>query len=459
MSKTKIVVGAVVVLGAAYVGASWYVGTKTEQVISEQLEKGNAKLAEQMAGSKDYMRMEKVSYERGLFSSSAVYALKVSVNGKEESEFRFADTYSHGPFPMAALSAGVFSPMLSYTQTHLLNEASGAEWYKLASGEVPVKAESQVKLDGAVKSHVVFAPIKVESKKGVLVETSLANLYLDISSGYDSTHSVGDLAWVGISEAAKGERLLLSDISLSTANTDKGEEISSSYQGNVKRTEYSVASDDVVVVLENLSFDGEGKQTGALLNNATLNYGLEKLLINNASYGSFDIGFALKNVDIKTLQELGGVSDELEDNPELAEQYLLRLLETKPELSIKPVAWKNSGGESSINAVMGFQPVVDEEDPMAALSALDVDASISRSMVMSIFGSEEGFMRSMIDMVFDEGAKEYANLGLVNYDSKTATMDLKYNAADRTVVLNGKTMSFEDFFMLLMESGLGNVLM
>ncbi|TGV06609.1 DUF945 domain-containing protein [Alcaligenaceae bacterium 429] len=457
MSKTKIVVGAVVVLGAAYVGASWYVGSKTEQVITEQLEKGNAKLAQQVAGS-DYMRMEKISYERGVFSSSAVYALKVSLNGKE-GEFRFADKYSHGPFPMAALSSGIFSPMLSYSQTILMNEADGTEWYKVANGEVPVKADSQVKFSGAVKSHLVFAPIKVESKRGVLLETSLANVYLNIGKNYVSTDSVADLAWVGISEAGKGERMLLSDITLEAASTDKEDVVSSTYKGTVKRTEYSAAAEDVVVVLDNLSFDGEGVQTGTMLNEATVNYGLSKLQINGGDYGSFDFGFGLKNIDIKTLQELGEVSDELDDNPEVAETYLLRLLESKPEISIKPASWKNTGGESVVNALVALQPALDEEDPLAAVNNLTIDASLSRSMVSAIFGTEEGFMRSMIDMAFDEGSKEYAGMGLVSYDGKTTKMDLKYNSADGTVVLNGKTMSFEEFFMLLMESGLGNLLM
>ncbi|NHC61231.1 YdgA family protein [Paenalcaligenes suwonensis] len=458
MSKKKIVIGAVVVLGAAYVGSSWYVGSKTETVIAAQLVKANEKLAQQTAGSGDSVRLEQVSYERGVFSSSAVYALKINMNGKD-AEMRFSDHYSHGPFPGAALADGVFSPMLSYSQSQLLNEADGAEWYKVTNGEVPVKATSQVKLGGDVKSHVVFAPIKVESKKGVLLETSLANLYLDVGKNYSYTNSVGDLAWIGISEAAKGERMLFSEVTLEGASTDKGDVVSSTYKGAVKRTEYSSTAEGVVVVLDGLHFDGEGTQTGTMLDHATVNYGLNKLLINDGDYGSFDLGFALKNIDVKTLQELGEVSEELEDNPEVAETYLLRLLESKPEITIKPAAWKNTGGESVVNAQVALQPAVDEEDPLAAVNSLTIDASFSRSMVSAIFGSEEGFMRSMIDMAFDEGSKEYANMGLVSYDGKTTKLDLKYNSTDGTVVLNGKTMSFEEFFMLLMESGLGNLLM
>lgn len=46
MSKTKIVLGAVVALGAVYIGSSWYIGTKTESMIAKRVATINETLAQ-----------------------------------------------------------------------------------------------------------------------------------------------------------------------------------------------------------------------------------------------------------------------------------------------------------------------------------------------------------------------------------------------------------------------------
>ncbi|MGG4604399.1 YdgA family protein [Paenalcaligenes sp. Me131] len=454
MSKKKIVLGSVVVLGAAYVGASWYIGTKTEAMIAKRLVSVNEKLAQQITHENESIRLEEVSYERGVFSSSAVYALKVSTE-KRDSEIRFAAQYSHGPFPIAALSAGVFSPMLNYSQIIVMNEAEATELYQAANGEVPVKADSQVRFNGAVKSHITVAPAKVVSAKGTTLETSVAHLYLDVSKDFRAVDGSLDIDSIAINETLPVRHLRFEGAHLRVARTEHEDGVvSGQYKSGSRRFEFSSPAESVAVVMDNTVLQMSGTWSDQLISHAAVNYDLEALLLNGYDFGSITFGAELKNVDIHAERAWKQARVEFKDNPEVLKGYVQDLVKTHPEVSIRPLAWQNSGGESEITATVAFQPIADDTAPWPMIKDLSLNASLSRRMVGSIVKPTEAVMRTMVDRIFDKGAQQYAKLGLIQYDRTNATIALQYNAADGNVVLNGTTMSFDAFSTLLKESNM-----
>lgn len=458
MSKKKIVLGAVVVLGAVYVGASWYIGTKTEAMIAKRLVSVNEKLAEQITNDNEFARLEQVSYERGVFSSSAVYVLKVSTE-KRSSEMHFAAEYSHGPFPIAALSAGVFSPMLNYSQIIVMNEAEGTEWYQAANGEVPVKADSQVGFNGTVKSHITFAPVKVESAKGTTLKTSAAYLYVDVSKDLSSVNGSLDIDKLGITDTLPGRSLHFDGIHVRVERTEQENGVvSGQYESSSKRFEFSSPTESVAVVMDNSAVQMSGAWTDKLISHAAVNYDLEAVQLNGYDFGGITLGVELKNLDLQAERAWKQARIEFKDNPEVLKRYAQDFLKTSPEVSISPLAWKNSGGVSEVNAMIAFQPIEDEAAPWPMIKNLSLNASLSREMIGSIVKPTEAVMRTMVDRIFTKGAQQYAKLGLVQYDGSKATIVLNYNSATGSVVLNDKTMSFEEFSRLLRGSDLGKAL-
>ena len=460
MSKTKIVLGAVVALGAVYVGSSWYIGTKTESMIAKRVATVNEKLAQHMTDERDSVHLEQVSYERGVFSSSAVYTLKVST-AKRSEEMHFSAHYSHGPFPIEALSAGVFSPMLNYSQIVLLNEASGTKWYEVTNGEMPVQATSQVKFTGAVKSDVMFAPLKVESSKGTTLETSSVHLYADVGKDLRRVDGSLDIGWLTITDTQPVRQLRFDGVRLVVERTEQDDGvISGRYESSSKHFEFSSLAENITVELDDTALYMTGTWRDELISSAVAKYELGAIQVNGHNFGSIAFGGELKNVDIKAEKALKQARIKFKDDPEALKGYVLDLLKNEPEVSISPLAWKNTGGESVINAMIAFQPIVDDSIPWAIIRDFSLNASLSRRMVSATIKPTEPLMRTMVDRIFDKGAQQYAALGLINYDRENASVDLKYNSTDGTVVvLNGKTMSLDEFFMRLMESGLGNLLM
>ncbi|NHC61230.1 YdgA family protein [Paenalcaligenes suwonensis] len=455
MNKTKIVLGAVVAVGAIYVGSSWYIGTKTESMIAKRVATINETLAQHITDENDSVHLEQVSYERGVFSSSAVYTLTVST-AKRSEEMHFSAHYSHGPFPIEALSAGVFSPMLNYSQIFLLNEVSGTKWYEVTNGAVPVQATSQVKFTGAVKSDVRFAALKVDSSKGTTLETSPVHLYADVGKDLRRVEGSLDIGWLTITDTQPARRLRFEEVRLEVERTEQDDGVvSGRYENRSKHLAFSSLAENITVVLDDTALSMTGTWRDELISSAVAKYELGAIQVNGHDFGSVVFGGELKNLDIKAEKALKQARVEFKDDPEALKGYVLDLLKNEPEVSISPLAWKNTGGESVINAMIAFQPIVDDSIPWAMIRNLSLNVSLSRRMVSAAIKPTEPFMRTMVDRIFDQGAQQYAALGVINYDRENASVDLNYDAVAGTVVLNGQAMSVEGFFALMKEAGLG----
>ncbi|MDR2991052.1 MAG: YdgA family protein [Burkholderiaceae bacterium] len=97
----------VVVLIAVWVGATWYTGTRIEAQTGDIIARVNTAWAgnQQPMG----MQIKQISYMRGFFSSHARFALTNNLL-QNQSVVEYDVTFSHGPFPLAALLRGYFLP-------------------------------------------------------------------------------------------------------------------------------------------------------------------------------------------------------------------------------------------------------------------------------------------------------------------------------------------------------------
>jgi len=87
---------AVVVLAAAWLGATWYTGTRVEEQINRGIAFANENWAKNDAEFAP--RIKTASYERGLFSTHARYTLTANVLSPDQAP-EIDVTIWHGPFP------------------------------------------------------------------------------------------------------------------------------------------------------------------------------------------------------------------------------------------------------------------------------------------------------------------------------------------------------------------------
>ena len=97
----------IAVLLAAWLGAAWYTGTRIQAQTGEVIARFNAKLTDNQQAMGAQIRQ--LGYERGLLSSHARFAVSSPLTGGQPLSETDV-TFSHGPFPLAALQRGNFLP-------------------------------------------------------------------------------------------------------------------------------------------------------------------------------------------------------------------------------------------------------------------------------------------------------------------------------------------------------------
>ncbi|MGO2435550.1 MAG: YdgA family protein, partial [Serratia proteamaculans] len=126
MKKSLVAVSVIVVLGAAWTGASWYTGKLIEQRMGEVVDNANSQLKVYLP--KAGVKLGYENYQRGIFSSKIRYVLRAdgSVTTDEAplkagDEVAFMETIDHGPFPFAQLKKFNLLPSMASLHTELEN--------------------------------------------------------------------------------------------------------------------------------------------------------------------------------------------------------------------------------------------------------------------------------------------------------------------------------------------------
>lgn len=160
MKKTPIAIAVVGVLAVAYVGSSWYIGTKIEKMVDTQITRLNTRLASEFAlnGIDKPPYIEKISYERGVFSSEARYRL--GIRG-EETTLTLHDAISHGPLPWAAMSHGMFAPALAFSHSTVdANDPNAAKLKTYFGDKEPFIGYTRVGFGDTIAFDWTISPLK-----------------------------------------------------------------------------------------------------------------------------------------------------------------------------------------------------------------------------------------------------------------------------------------------------------
>lgn len=457
-TKTKLVGAVVVAAAAAYVGASWYVGKKIENVVHTETSRINKLIATNpsMSFGGSALKIEVLNYDRGLMSSNVDYQIIIAPSDQDPISILVKDKLQHGPLPITAVFSGHIAPLLAYSKAQLVDNDVVSQWFNAANGKTPITAKSFISFDGSVDSQVHLAALDYVDPDGSEIKMAATKADINYKKGTDTVTIDSHLPSLELlsTEAHVLVQVKDSHFTGSLIGLDSAKEQTS--QGKVTIAQITVDADEqMTAVIDGLSMQSSYELKNDLLNSHA-NYHFEKLLVDNHYLGKMDLDIEANQVSYPAFMQLSefSESENIEDQ-EALRKIMQTFFAAGPELKVNNLSWANESGASQIKIDLRpaatFVDEVDAEQLSHYMKAFSVDAQVSRKMVLGFF-KEENFASSLFDMMFTRFVAQGVETGLLVYDeaAEVAKLAVDFNAATNSLTLNGSPITEEQFFYALM---------
>lgn len=481
MKKSTALVGVIVILGVAYVGSSWYLGKKTEETVVRVVDDANGRLLRALGPQAQGMgvRIEITDYQRGVFSSDVSYVIHTKDDQGEPFTIALSDHLGHGPFPVNALSDGNFRPMLAYSKAQLAPTPSTQKWFDVMKGVPPVNAVTRIGFDSSGDTVWNFLPLDY-ADDDLHAVFSGGTVKVDFANDFKDSVASGQFDSFTLTSKEDKEDIVMSNMSITGSSESIGDgPDDAKVTSRMTIKEVSLKEEEGVTVQLSdfgVSFDSERR---AKLMDLDVRYDIGGLTVKEQSLGQFSFGFGGKQVDADALTRLAAYYEELpadQDGSETSSaasaeretkvaESLVELLASEPKLSLSPIQWKNSAGDSiaSIEADLS-KP---DQDPNSvdlqvyaaqAVKRVKLDVSISRPMAMQAFEQaatlseeEQGLDAAMIAQIYDAYLQKLQSLELAMVEGDIAKSTIVYE--DNGFNVNGTEVSLPEFMMRVMMLG------
>ncbi|MET1077323.1 MAG: YdgA family protein [Pseudomonas sp.] len=477
-----IAVGLVVAAGAVVTGGAWYTGTKLEPVLNTSISDANKELKALLPGTGITPSLELVSLERGFFSSTARYRLKVAgkLNGDEgtpvDGELLFVDHMEHGPFPLSRLVSLKWLPVMAKSNFELEKTPLVEKWFAATKGSSPLTGTTNLGYNQDVTGTLQFQPVEITEAEGTLkfsgMEFDVAvaddKKQVDVEGRMDSlVFTAPDKTHVEFSGLS-----LVNNSELGASGLYLGTSESSLKQIQVTLPEQQPLLIKDLLQKGHLSEGSAGIAGGFTYDVGSFNYAGKDI-------GSMKMAGSLKNLDIAAVKSLVDLYKELLGKLEAAnydaanpsfdltpeqktklEADLGTLLAGKPVLALDNLAFKTANGESSFKLSLGLNKPTSFELPpqeMATqiLASLDARLAVSKLMIKDVVLTKAVLDPSADPAAVAQEAEQMSEMaGMMAVSTQMATVEgndivssVKY--ADGQVDFNGNKMPLEQFIGMM----------
>lgn len=472
MKKSAKLLTAIVVLGAAYTAASWYVGKEAQTTIERLVERANDRLVEALGVNlpESGVRVAISEYKRHVFSSDVVYTLQMKNSQGAPVEYLLSDHLQHGPFPLDALKSGHLAPLMALSHAQMIPSTATQKWFDSLQGQSPVVATTQVKFSGEGSSVWQLKPLDVKDG-GDSLKFSGGVVNATLSNNFQDSVVKGLFETLEYASVSSGDSLQVHGIALNSTTTIAGEPSVAKSSSQAVAEQFTLASGDgAPVQLNKVAISLDSEQRNNSLEGA-LQYSFGGIQVGGADFGSLTAGFKGSNLDVQALTDLVvtydrikaqhnlGSDDELvltEDDSVQLRNKLWAVLDSQPTVSIDPFVWKNDKGESTLNLKINLtRPSGPEASDDAALllpqiiKRLDLNLAIAKPMFIQTLSQVQavqggnGNAAMMGAMLFDMYAGRLARAGLATQADGKLSTGIRYE--NNSVEVNGKTMSVPEF--------------
>ncbi|RZT98384.1 uncharacterized protein YdgA (DUF945 family) [Advenella incenata] len=467
MNKAAIVAGVVVAAGAIWTGSSWYLGTQVQERLDDYLAKTNEYLKKEGDGR---VSMEPVSYDKGVFSSDAVYKVKLNIPEMSAlpKEVLLKSHIEHGPISLNALLRGEFVTGYAAASTTLVNDDKTKPLYDAAGGKEPYVQSDRIDFSGNVHSVA-----KIEALDATVGEGAFKSQPITATSVVDKDFTKIDMTF----DLPEASLTNYANVDFSVKNVTGQANSSKTASGLfVGPGKMSIAKLDIkpkndkTVSIADFKIDVKTAEVDNFLN-LNVGYDLGKVLVNNIDFGAIKLNLAFEHLDRQAVdkfrQQAGSLNitpDNIEQQGEQIEQYYAELftslIRNKLQVRVSPFSWKTANGEGSLEASANFdgtgQPEGQTTQDTAFLAeslkkvqfALKADTRLIRDL-----GSAGAQASGVTDKAAaDKQGDDLASMaglmtqttGLGKFENGVITSDIAYDSAkdsDEKIMLNGESMS------------------
>ena len=488
--KKSAIVGVVVALGAVWTGTAWYTGQKAEAFVKQSIDNANVELAK--VGEKWGIAAvaELVSFERGVFSSTARYRMKFTVPAAEgkpaqERDLLFVEHLDHGPLPLSNLKSGAFMPAMVASRFALEETPTVKEWFAAAKGATPLSGSYSVSYAKNITGKFDLAPVEFAKDT-----TNLAFSGMKGDVEYDTSSKRGVFALASDSLVLSGPSDTSDITSMAvkgiTLNSDMSPASNGMYVGNQKLTfkDWTITSKErPPVQFKDTSIAAALTEAGTAMGaKMELDFGM--INVQAKDMAGMKLVIDAQKLDSKALKTLNDIyeassrrmlqSKGEQQTPEFTDEEkaqlktnIEQLLAGNPTLAVSPLEVRTANGTSTFNLNLDLaKPATLEGDLsdtlMQGLRKLDAKLVLSKGNLADLMAIEPQ-VRGVPAEQAVQTAKGQAEMvgtmatamGLGKVENNNIVTYLNY--ADGQVDFNGKKMPVEQFMMMVMSGAMGGM--
>ncbi|MBH2877592.1 YdgA family protein [Serratia marcescens] len=482
MKKSLVAVSVIVVLGAAWTGASWYTGKLIEQHMGEVVDNANGQLKAYLP--KAGVKLSYENYQRGLFNSQVRLVLRSdgsdAANGAElkpGDEVAFLETIDHGPFPFAQLKKFNLLPSMASVHTQLENTPAVKALFEITKGKSLFTADSRISYSGDTASAIDIIPLEYQKDKSSL-KFSGATLNADVSSDMKN-----------LALDANSDNIVVSSPNAFGQN-EQITFLGFNLKGNSNESKFGVKLGDQTMTLKQFKLAIDGKDAVALDGfnlvskfgeqgssniGGQIDYTMDALKVQGNDFGAGKLTLKIDNVDGKALKDFAdsynrqtmallqqgeNLDPEVyeQQTTEMLQKNLPLLLKGNPSINIAPLSWKNSKGESTFTLDLALTDPsqagspAESPDQMAArvVKKLDLSLTIPEAMATEVTAKTallQGYNEEDAQKLAQQQVQGLAAMGQMFKltTQKDGVIASKFHYADNQVDLNGNKMSLQEF--------------
>ena len=491
MKKTLVAAGIIVALGVVWTGGAWYTGKQLESHIAEMVSQANAQL--KLSAPEAGLEISYQDYQRGVFSSQLKMVVK-PLAGAENSWLKpgqsviLDESVSHGPIPLASLKSFNLAPAMASVNTVLVNNEVTKPLFDIAKGTSPFDINTRISYNGDTESAIALKPLDYE-KDAEKVTFSGGDFVLSADSQGSLVSLTGEAKSGQVNAVNEYDQKV--QFTFNNLKTD----------GSSKLTSFEERIGDQTLSLERLAVSVEGKDLAELTGmtiagkssltpdgkkiNSQLDYTLNNLKLQNQDFGSGQLTLKVDGIDGVAMHQFSQqyqaqtqalmAQPDLAQNPELYQQKAVDalfntlpiLLKGDPVVTLSPLSWKNTKGESSLNLSLALKDPAQATGEATTLAqqvdrgvkSLDAKLVIPMEMateLMTQVARLEGYQQEDATKLAAQQVQGLAAMGqmfrLTTTQDNAISSSLQYGEGQ--VTLNGQKMPLEEFVGMFGMPGL-----
>jgi uncharacterized protein YdgA (DUF945 family) len=381
-------VGVVVVLGAAYLGATAWSGQQTQARYHEQMARAQARLP--------FIRISEEKFDKGFFTSTSTTTLRfgcASATDKDGPSVTVISTIHHGPLADGSLAAAVIDSQLRISSAALQQAVA-------AFGGVPLTMRTVVGFAGNASSTFASPPASVPVGSGGAV------VWQGMTGSLESSSDARSVSYrvksPGLSFADPGSHASLRIGALAfqgdgTATNDSGLIMVGKAQGTLEAMEIADGNADhpFKAAFTGMKFSSDTSLDGDLLGGSGTFSGAAS--VGDVKIDRFEMQSSMKRLHAPTYQRLMQTAsnqiyrcdskDKLADLLALQTKMqddLIAMLRYNPEVSLDKLAVDSGGQRGEVSYGIGVEGVTEADAHLPIASMLMTHARAKASARLPI---------------------------------------------------------------------------